>query len=118
MSVSEYKHSQPGMLMETVGDDKEIFLQLIDIFFSESAEKFEKVREAAKASNFEQLGRQCHALKGTVGPLGTDRLVQLLLEIEDECDHGACVCDEQRIALVAKELESACEEVRHYVANM
>jgi HPt (histidine-containing phosphotransfer) domain-containing protein len=106
------------MLLETVGDDQEVFLQLVDIFNSESAEKLANMRQAATASDFTALGHHSHALKGTVGPLGADALVQMLIQIEDECDRNECSCDEQRLQVVESELSQVRSEVQQFVAKL
>jgi HPt (histidine-containing phosphotransfer) domain-containing protein len=110
-----FEHSRPMELLENVGDDKEIFLQLVDIFRRESAVIFERMREAARVRNLSDLGRQSHALKGTVGPLGADQLVQMLLDIEDECKRGDCVCDEFRLTGVEDELKSVGAEIEDFI---
>ena len=117
MNSIHYTHCQPGLLMENVGGDRGIFLQLAEIFRHESVAIFEQMRAAALASNYEQLGRQSHSLKGTVGPLGADKLVEMLVEIEDECSSKQCVCDEKRLAEIADALQYVGTELQHFIDN-
>lgn len=118
MNSTHYTHCQPGLLLENVGGDQEIFLQLAEIFRNESADIFERMRAAALASNFEQLGRQSHSLKGTVGPLGADSLVDMLVEIEEECHGKRCVCDEKRLAAIADALHHVGVELQQFIDNL
>ena len=117
MNSTYYTHCQPGLLLENIGGDQEIFLQLAEIFQRESVAIFERMRAAALASNFEQLGRESHSLKGTVGPLGADKLVDMLVEIEDECNSSQCVCDERKLLAIADALHHVRTELRHFIDN-
>lgn len=118
MDATRYTHCQPGLLLETVGEDREIFLQLVDIYVDESAEKLKKMRQAATASDFEQLRQHSHALKGTVGPLGAEALMQMLIQVEDECDRKQCQCDEARMLSIERESDLVRQEVRDFVAHL
>jgi HPt (histidine-containing phosphotransfer) domain-containing protein len=111
----QFEHSRPAELLENIGDDKETFLQLADIFRRESLVIFTRVRDAAAKGDLPELGRESHSLKGTVGPLGADQLVQMLLDIEDECRRGDCVCDATRLAGVEKELKSVGAELAYFI---
>ena len=115
MNSTYYTHCQPGLLLENIGGDQEIFLQLAEIFQRESVAIFERMRAAALASNFAQLARESHSLKGTVGPLGADKLVDMLVEIEDECNRRQCVCDEGKLLAIADSLRRVQTELQHFI---
>ncbi|HSY29246.1 MAG TPA: Hpt domain-containing protein [Burkholderiaceae bacterium] len=102
-------------MLEIVGGDREIFLQLAEIFRRESVAIFEKMRSAAGMHNFKELGDQSHSLKGTVGPLGADELVKMLLQIEDECNELQCICDENRLSKIDNELSQIQIELQQFV---
>ena len=118
MNSPQYDHSQPGLLLEIVGDDQEMFLQLAEIFVRESAEKFQNMRIAMAASDFTQLGRQSHALKGTVGPLGADALVEELVKIEEECNASQFQRDDARLDALEVELNQVKRELQLFIANL
>jgi HPt (histidine-containing phosphotransfer) domain-containing protein len=111
----KYKHCNPEMLLETVGDDKEVFIELADIFLSESISKYASLQRAALTSDWKTLGYESHSLKGTVGPLGADVLFHLLETIEIECDQNNCICDQQRLSVINSELNHIRAEVGHFV---
>ncbi|HNW72964.1 MAG: Hpt domain-containing protein [Bacteroidales bacterium] len=46
--------------------DKEIIIEIIDIFFSEYDERFEKLSKNVKEQDFVQLKFNAHSLKGVV----------------------------------------------------
>ncbi|HXA47836.1 MAG TPA: Hpt domain-containing protein [Burkholderiaceae bacterium] len=111
------RHCQPELMLENVGDDRDIFLQLAEIFQRESVKIFGEMKAAASALDFEQLGRQSHSLKGTVGPLGADKLVEMLIQIEEECNRNQRVCDENAIAKIDNELAHVQMELQQFVDN-
>ena len=117
MSTSQYMHSTPSLLLETVGDDREIFLELAEIFMRESTEKLEKMQEAAKAGDLVALAHHSHALKGTVGPLGADVLMQELIDIEAECNAKTCNFDEHKQLFLITELNHVCRELQEFIVN-
>jgi HPt (histidine-containing phosphotransfer) domain-containing protein len=111
----QFKHSNPVELLENVGDDRETFLQLATIFRTESVAIFGRMRDAAAKGDLLELGRESHSLKGTVGPLGANQLMQMLLDIEDECKSGNCVCDTARLAGVEDELKMVALELANFI---
>ena len=117
MEPSRYKHCHPELLFEMVGGDRDIFLQLVEIFKRDSLEKLQAMRQAMEQGNLPQLAFNSHALKGTVGPLGVDALVEDLIRIEDECNRGQAGCDAQKLADLTREIDAIREEVEHFVVN-
>ena len=111
-------HSRPNELLDNVGGDWETFLQLAGIFRRESVVIMARIRNAAICDNLLDLGRQSHSLKGTVGPLGADQFVQMLLDIEDECHRGNCHCDEARLTVLEDELRQVRAELEEFIAQM
>jgi len=118
MNSTHHRHCLPELLLENVGGDREIFLQLAEILARESVAIFDQIRVAAAKSDFEQLGRQSHSLKGTVGPFGADELVNMLLQIEDECDSKNCICDERRLKIIANELNQVRTELQQFIDDL
>ncbi len=115
MTSMPFMHSHPQILLENVGDDKETFLQLAEIFRRESVSILTQMRESCGKSDLVALGRQSHSLKGTVGPLGADQLVQMLLDIEDDCVKGKYVCNEKQLAQVEDELRMVGSELTSFI---
>lgn len=112
MSESEYRHSRPAELLETVGGDRNIFKLLIDIFTRDSADQLARMREAMSNNDRAQLAFHTHALKGTVGPTGADALLRQLVDLEAACrDPQGTVAEavladiEAQVAAVRVELE-------------
>jgi hypothetical protein len=95
-----------------------VFLQLVDILVRESAEKLGGMRAAAAASDFERLGFLSHALKGTVGPVGADALVQMLLAVENACNRKQFNFAGQNLLMIERESENVQKEVQHFAAQL
>jgi HPt (histidine-containing phosphotransfer) domain-containing protein len=114
-TTNNRRHSHPELMLENVGGDREIFLQLAEIFKHESVKIFGQLRFAARTLDFDELGRQSHSLKGTVRPLGADDLVKMLVQIEDECNRKQCQCDAGRLALINDELGHVGAELQDFI---
>ena len=116
MSESNTPHCSPQILLEMAGEDREIFLQLLDIFFRESREQFAKMKSAAEANDLVNCGNHSHSLKGSVGTLGANRLVQMLQTLEDDCHQKRNKCGAERISMIREELNRVRIEVQNFVA--
>ena len=111
-------HCDPALLLETIGGDLAIFDMLAEIFFREIGVKFTSMKIAAGAGDLQSLRDHSHALKGTVGPLAPRRLLQMLQQLEDECEQMRCECDDQRLAAIRAELSAVAAELRHFMASL
>jgi HPt (histidine-containing phosphotransfer) domain-containing protein len=109
------RHCHPELMLDNVGGDREIFLQLAEIYKHESVKIFGQMQIAADAQDFNELGRQSHSLKGTVGPLGADDLVKILIQIEDECNRKQCQCDANRLTSIRDELAHIGTELQSFI---
>lgn len=118
MTTQTYKHCMPAMLLEVVGEDKETFLAIYEIFLNESAQKSKLLREAAESRDVAQLGAISHSLKGVVGPFGAETLMKILQDIETECRQNECVCGPERLAGIDAELVGIVEEMEQYIRQM
>ena len=117
MSKSSPKRCAPENLFEMAGENSEIFLQLIEIFFRESRNQFTEMKSAAAIGDMVKCGNYCHSLKGTVGALGADNLVQMLQKLEDDCHQKRGDCGTARIAMVGVELHRVRTEVQKFIAH-
>ena len=116
-AMSTYEHCNPTMLLEVVGNDKEVFLELVDIFLSDSLEKLKEMEAAVQAQDAGKLEYTSHSLKGTVSPLGAEALTQMLQDIETESCKFQRLCSSERLAQVSDELHLTRQEVMRFVAD-
>lgn len=115
MNTITYTHCDPLMLLETVGYDKEIFTDWVTLFLSECLTQFEAVVLAAKQGDMKALEFECHALKGTVGQTGADKLVEMLLALETESHQGHANCPPERLQAIREEIMLTREEMQHFL---
>lgn len=117
MTKSSEKHCAPEILLEMAGENSDIFIQLIEIFFRESRNQFTEIKSAAAIGDIVKCGNHCHSLKGTVGALGADNLVQMLQKLEDDCNQKRGDCGAARIAMLSDELHRVRTEVQKFIAH-
>ncbi len=118
MSASEYRHSRPAALLETVGGSCDTFKLLVDIFKRDTEDKLAKMRQALANGDRAQLAFQTHALKGTVGPTGADVLLQQLVDLEVACKDPQGAVDETTFAQIEQQVGQIREELECFVATM
>jgi hypothetical protein len=114
---SEYLFCRPAELLETVGGQRAIFLQLVEIFKRDGAEKLADMRQATLQGDLARLAFSSHAFKGTVGPVGCDPLIGELVRIEEECRRGQCSCDERVFAGIELQLRQVENELQRFIAS-
>ncbi|MBI3229801.1 MAG: Hpt domain-containing protein [Burkholderiales bacterium] len=115
MNAKTYQHCDPLMLLETVGYDKEIFTDWVSLFLTQSEEQFESVVQTVASGDMKKLEFETHALKGTVGQTGAEKLVEMLIAVESEAHSGHCDCPPERLEMIRAELMAARVEMQHYL---
>jgi HPt (histidine-containing phosphotransfer) domain-containing protein len=71
-------------LMERVQDDKELILELFDIFLEDYDKRRAALEGAVKVSDFEEIGSVSHSLKGAAGNISAKPLRMVLMELENK----------------------------------
>ena len=102
-------------VMERVQDDKELLLELFEIFDKDYTEKVQTLKSAVSEKNFEVIKDVIHSIKGAAG------------NISAKIVHGACanmeqLCAKQDIAAIEaavpildgyfKDLQSRVEQIK------
>lgn len=62
--------------------DKEVVVEIIDIFISEYPDRMASIRKAIDEQNFEGLNKLSHSLKGVVANFYDDQTHQLARQLE------------------------------------
>jgi len=68
--------------MERVQDDKELFLELLDIFQGDYEEKRPGLMESVKSNNADQIRDVAHSIKGAAGNISAKQIQSCCAEIE------------------------------------
>ena len=69
--------------LERVQDDKELLLELIDIFAEDYAGKRKLLQEAVEKKDYEEIKSISHSLKGASGNISAKKLRLILLQFEE-----------------------------------
>ncbi|MBU0467877.1 MAG: Hpt domain-containing protein [Candidatus Omnitrophica bacterium] len=69
--------------LERVQDDKELLLELIDIFAEDYLAKRELLKAAVENSDYEEIKGISHSLKGASGNISAKKLRLILLQFEE-----------------------------------
>lgn len=69
--------------LERVQDDKNLLLELLDIFVRDFKEKRTQMTEAIRNKDVEQIKRIAHALKGSSGNISAKLLRLAVVQLED-----------------------------------
>ena len=69
--------------MDRVQDDKELLVELLDIFMEDFEQKRKPLQEAVEKKDFEEVKNICHSLKGASGNISAKPLRETLLKIEE-----------------------------------
>lgn len=71
------------MLVKRLGDDEEFIKEIIDIFVEDLQSQIEKLAQAIKDQNAEQINRIGHSIKGASKNVGANALGKISYEIEN-----------------------------------
>lgn len=69
--------------LERVQDDKELLLELLDIFAEDFNDKRQKLGTAIETKNIEEVKGIAHSIKGASGNISAKALRQICLKFED-----------------------------------
>ena len=70
-------------LLERVQDDKELLIELLDIYVTDYQEKRILIAEAIEKNDFEQVKSIAHSLKGASGNISANQLRENFLKFEE-----------------------------------
>lgn len=71
--MSEFPVLEPKEFEEQVGGDRELMVEIIDLFFEERQRQVPEMRLALANGQFAQLSRLAHTIKGSLGSLRATR---------------------------------------------
>lgn len=89
-----------SVLMESLGDDKDLIKEILELFKDTTLEIVESLEKAANEGDFEAVKRSAHSLKGSAGNIGAKALHEAMRNIE-----AACAVEDQK-ALVEQVRDS------------
>ena len=83
---------------ETVGGDRKLLVELINVFLSEKENMLNGLRNSYEAAQYESTKRGAHSIKGTLHHLGVAQVAEIAGKLEEldeiNWDQGALLIDE------------------------
>lgn len=101
-------------VMERVQDDKELLLELFDIFEEDYARRRKVLEDALAAKNFETIRDVIHSIKGAAGNIGAKTLHATCQNIE----HMAMDENLNGIVQVMPALDEQYDAVQGHIAQL
>jgi HPt (histidine-containing phosphotransfer) domain-containing protein len=69
-------------LLERVGGDQQIFIELCDVFLDDAPKRLDIMREALAAADAPVLQREAHAFKGAAAAFDAEHVVMIARQLE------------------------------------
>ncbi|MFA5088573.1 MAG: Hpt domain-containing protein [Candidatus Omnitrophota bacterium] len=100
--------------LERVQDDRELLLELFDIFQQDFEEKRQEIGRCLESKNFEQMKDIAHSLKGASGNISAERIYVPLSELEQIAGKG----DLPQINSLIKIIDQRYEELKKHIVKL
>lgn len=100
--------------MERVQDDKELLVELLDIFQEDFVGKRQAIEEAVKSSDINKIKEVAHSLKGASGNISAKEMHANFLKIE----HAAKANDVGQIAAILKDVDGQFELIKQFAVKV
>lgn len=113
MDLSKQRHFRPAALMQAVSDDRQIYLEMCDLFLRTVPELRSMLCAAASRHDTEAVRRQAHSLRGSCLVVGAVELAQWLHEAERAGVEGNVGEMAARVDQVALALDGLLAEIRN-----
>lgn len=100
--------NQQGLIYSEFGDDEDLG-ELVEMFVDEIPDRVQSMLDAADSSNWEQLGRIAHQMKGAAGSYGFGEVTSVAAVVETSCREKASA---ETIQRGLQDLVSICLRMR------
>ena len=97
-------------VLERVQNDRELLLELLDIFLNDCPSKIKAIHEAVRTKDFEKLKEVSHSMKGASGNISAKKINAAFLAIEQKAKTPTL----EGIDGILKELEGHINDLRSY----
>jgi HPt (histidine-containing phosphotransfer) domain-containing protein len=100
--------------MERVQDDKELLVELLDIFQEDFIGKRQSLEEAVKGNDVPKIKEVAHSLKGASGNISAKEMHANFLKIEQ----SAKTNDLTQIAVILKSVDTQFAEIKQFTEKI
>jgi HPt (histidine-containing phosphotransfer) domain-containing protein len=78
----------PERIREVVGDDREILLELVALFFDDTQQRLRTLDVSVASGELATTRNEVHAIKGAAGNFGAERLFEVAKKMEEAARGG------------------------------
>ena len=100
--------------MERVQDDKELLVELLDIFQEDFVGKRQMLDEAVKSSDINKIKEVAHSLKGASGNISAKEMHANFLKVEGATKNN----DLNQVASLLKEIDVQFDQIKQFAAKI
>jgi HPt (histidine-containing phosphotransfer) domain-containing protein len=113
-----YRCSQPWLLLQSVDNERDIFIDLAQVFRHETLARYDDIARHAAAGAWRDMAMDAHSLKGTVGIVGAAELMALLVDIEQGGIKRAMPCSAEQLARLADLLAQVRDDMDDFLRTL
>lgn len=100
--------------MERVQDDKELLLELLDIFQEDFVLKRQALEVAVSSTDVNKIKEVAHSLKGASGNISAKEMHANFLKVEN----AAKTSDMAQVALILKDVDIQFEQIKQFAVKI
>lgn len=101
------KVSNLSYLSETMGGNKKLIKEIMDVFLNQVPEELSRLNKAVQETDFPTIRNFSHTMKSSVSIMGITALASILKEMEDLARNGT---DIEKIRGLNQQLNTICEQ--------
>ena len=113
-----YRCSRPWLLLESVDNEREVFIELAQVFCNETLARYDDIVRHVAARACRDMAFEAHSLKGTIGTVGADALMELLLEIEHAGMKRNALCSQAELERLSTLLSQARADMADFLRTL
>jgi two-component system sensor histidine kinase RpfC len=102
-------------LLEGLGSRSDFMERLVGVFIGDSAALMEKMEAAVDAKRFGELRSLVHALKGSAGSIGADRLALACSQLQDVAEGDLRLRGKAHLGRLRADLDRTRVELTDYL---
>lgn len=107
----------PDHALKRLGGDRQLFLEMVQIFLEEAPSQLQLLRQAIAAGNCREAEHAAHRLKGDLGYLGAVEVAECASTLEDAAHNGNVSHAETTLATLETNLEAIFSVLRALCAD-
>jgi two-component system sensor histidine kinase/response regulator len=106
----------PAETLARLGDDRELFAQMVDLFRAECAQMLSAIRQSVASGDAAALARSAHALNGSVGNFGLTESLDSARALERMGREGVFVGASERFTMLEHQVARLERDLAAFVA--